>query len=152
MALINCPECGVQVSEFASECPKCGSPIFKTATQNDPINVSPASSVKVDKNNKLYLLIFGILFIIIILIGLTLPFHYIPSRLQVFVKASLTFQNTFITEADIENLITQFNDASFFEKIALLNDPLIKKLKEQNIIVDSSSKNSETNGKVSDND
>ena len=32
MALINCPECGTQVSKEANSCPKCGHP-FKQTTQ-----------------------------------------------------------------------------------------------------------------------
>lgn len=33
MALINCPECGRQVSDSAVSCPNCGTPINKSNTQ-----------------------------------------------------------------------------------------------------------------------
>lgn len=32
MALINCPECGTQISDRASQCPHCGSPVEKKIT------------------------------------------------------------------------------------------------------------------------
>ena len=40
MALINCSECGKQISDKASTCPNCGNPIIESAinqavTQND---------------------------------------------------------------------------------------------------------------------
>ena len=36
MALINCPECGKQVSTAAQSCPSCGYPIAKQAAQEPP--------------------------------------------------------------------------------------------------------------------
>ena len=30
MAMINCPECGKQVSDKAASCPNCGNPLHKT--------------------------------------------------------------------------------------------------------------------------
>jgi len=51
MALINCSECGAQVSDKAEACPHCGAPIEKTASSrvrrpdvisNTPPEVSPA--------------------------------------------------------------------------------------------------------------
>lgn len=32
MALIICPECGSQISEYTNSCPKCGAPIARTGT------------------------------------------------------------------------------------------------------------------------
>ncbi len=37
MALLECPECKNQVSEFAEACPKCGYPIKKMAVQKKDI-------------------------------------------------------------------------------------------------------------------
>jgi len=151
MALINCPECGVQVSEFALECPKCGNPILTTkSTTNFEQKENPTYSKKIGNNKGSYISISGIFLIIIVLIGATLPFHYIPSRLLAFPKDQLTFSNTFITEADIENIINQFNNASLFERVAMLNDPFLKKLKEKNIIVDASNKSPNNYDKNSD--
>jgi ribosomal protein L37E len=33
MSLINCPECGKEISDSAKKCPKCGYPISKNKTQ-----------------------------------------------------------------------------------------------------------------------
>lgn len=46
MALINCPECGNNVSEYAESCPKCGCPmsVIKSKTieiqheENNPVS------------------------------------------------------------------------------------------------------------------
>ena len=65
----------------------------------------------------------------------TLPFHYVPSRSRVFPKDHLTFSYTLITEDDIENLIKRYNEGSFFEKLSLQEDALVKKLLENGIIV-----------------
>jgi len=146
MALINCSECGTQLSEFAKECPKCGNlnknsnSHYHIKTQAKP-NLSEKSVSGKKSNN----IILGVLLIIIILIGVTLPFHYIPSRSLVFPKEYLTFNKTFITETDIENIINQYNNSSFIEKISMLNDPFLKKLKENSIIVDLSRTNTELN-------
>lgn len=76
-------------------------------------------------------------FVSIVLIALiaTLPFHYVPSRSKVFPKDHLTFNYTFITEEDIENLIKRYNEGSFIEKMSLEEDALVKKLIENGIIV-----------------
>ena len=63
-----------------------------------------------------------------------LSFHIIPSRLKVFPKDNLTFNNTIITEGDISELIKRYNNASFFEKAAIRNEALPKKLIEKGII------------------
>ena len=38
MALIQCPECGQQISDKASVCPNCGRPISNQQQGNTPIN------------------------------------------------------------------------------------------------------------------
>ena len=77
-----------------------------------------------------------LLIIAVIIIGLTLPFHYLPSRLKVFPKNSLTFSHTFVSESDIEELVEQYNNASFFERLAIEKDPFFRKLSEKGIIHD----------------
>lgn len=74
-----------------------------------------------------------ILFIIIIIVA-TLPFHYLPEHLMVFPKNELTFSNTFIFHDDIDILIKRYNNASFFEKQAIKQEPLVRKLMEKGII------------------
>jgi ribosomal protein L7/L12 len=34
MALINCPECGKQISDMATSCPECGYPLQKSTISN----------------------------------------------------------------------------------------------------------------------
>ncbi len=81
---------------------------------------------------------FGRWFVIIglIIIGAILPFHYIPSRLMVFPKDNLTFSNTFITQKDIDKLVDRYNQASFFQKQAINQEPFVRKLMEKGIIVE----------------
>ena len=43
MALIICPECGNQISEYANSCPKCGAPIARTSVAMDE-EIFPVSS------------------------------------------------------------------------------------------------------------
>lgn len=43
MALINCPECGKEISDKAASCPNCGNPmdqqvVVKTVSQSTPVN------------------------------------------------------------------------------------------------------------------
>lgn len=40
MALVNCPECGKQVSTAAKSCPTCGYPVAEKLAQSDPAPVS----------------------------------------------------------------------------------------------------------------
>ncbi len=40
MALINCPECGTEVSEKADNCPKCAYPINKIETNSPKVTES----------------------------------------------------------------------------------------------------------------
>src|SRR5690554_2181727 len=75
--------------------------------------------------------------LIILIIGATLPFHYVPSRAMVFPKESLTFSNTFISQADIDRLIDRYNNAGLIEKITIRQEPLVKKLLETGVISDS---------------
>ncbi|MEI6823661.1 MAG: RDD family protein [Bacteroidota bacterium] len=71
-----------------------------------------------------------------VVLFLTLPFHYVPSRMMVFPKSNLTFSYTFITEEDITNIINRYNNASLLEKTYINNEPIIRKLREQGILID----------------
>ena len=83
------------------------------------------------KNKSTYLIVF-----IALIIGATLPFHYVPDQLKVFPKNNLTFSNTFIMQEDIDRIIERYNNTNIFEQRALNNEPLIRKLREEGIIVD----------------
>lgn len=76
-----------------------------------------------------------ILVILLLILGATLPFHYIPSRGMIFPKNSLTFSYTIITEDDINTIISRYNKASLIEMQAINNEPVVRKLMEQGIIV-----------------
>ncbi len=85
-------------------------------------------------SNKSY--IKWIIFILIVL-GLTLPFHYVPSALRMFPKDHFTFKHTIITKEDVDDIIRRYNDAkTIFQQNAMNNDPFIMTLREQGILVD----------------
>lgn len=85
----------------------------------------------------------GLIVVAVFLIGATLPFHYILERGMVFPKDHLTFSNTFITQRDIDNLIDRYNNASFFEKQAIRQEPLVRKLMEKGLIEEDKSNKKE---------
>lgn len=75
--------------------------------------------------------------IIIVVLGFLLfclSFHVVISRGIIFPKSHLSFEYTFITDDDIDQIITQFNHASFIERISIMNEPLHKKLHEEGIL------------------
>ena len=82
-----------------------------------------------------------ILHISTFLLGLfiTLPFHYVVYKKEflIFPKNQITFSNTIIDGDDIKGLIQRYNAASLFEKQAINNDPLMRKLREKGIIGES---------------
>ena len=78
-------------------------------------------------------------FIVIAVAVFLLSFHIIPSRLTIFPKENLSFSNTFILEKDIEELIERHNNAPLLERLAINQEPLMRKLMEKGIITDKSS-------------
>lgn len=88
-----------------------------------------SQSVKNKKNN------FAWLIVIFIILGLTLPFHYVPAALKAFPKDHFTFKHTIITQRDIDDIIEKYNNSSFLEQTSINNDPFIRTLREQGIIV-----------------
>ena len=76
----------------------------------------------------------GWMIFFIIIIGATLPFHYVPESFKVFPKNNLTFSNTIILQEDIDDLIKRYNNASRYEKLAMKEEPLFRKLTEKGII------------------
>ncbi len=86
------------------------------------------------KTNKNY--IKWIIFVLIVL-GLTLPFHYVPTALRMFPKDHFTFKHTIITTDDVDDIIKRYNDAkTIFQQNAMNSDPFIMTLREQGILVD----------------
>lgn len=78
--------------------------------------------------------------IIAIFLAMTLSFHYVPSHGMIFPKNSLTFSYTIITQDDIDNILERYNNANFWEKQAINNEPIMRKLMEKGIIVESKDK------------
>lgn len=79
--------------------------------------------------------------LLLVFLGLTLPFHYVPSALKMFPKDHFTFKHTIIDQEDVDDVIKRYNNASnIFEQNAMNNDPFIRTLREQGIIVDKSKK------------
>lgn len=70
----------------------------------------------------------------VIVLGATLPFHYLPEHGLVFPKDNLTFSNTFIFQEDVDKLIDRYNNSSFFERQAINQEPLVRKLMEKGVI------------------
>ena len=85
----------------------------------------------------------GWIIFILIVLGLTLPFHYVPSALKAFPKDHFTFKHTIITEDDISEIVERYNNSNFLEKNAMNNDPFIQTLREQGFIIDKELDNSE---------
>jgi len=67
---------------------------------------------------------------------LSLPFHYLVDRNKVLLKANFTFSNTFVTDADIDKLTENYNNASVTEKFAIMNEPFFRTLSDAGIIFD----------------
>jgi hypothetical protein len=74
--------------------------------------------------------------LLVTVLGLTLPFHYITSGdIPIVLKENLTFKNTIVTEYDVKKIIERYNHASLFERASIENEPLVKKLKELKILI-----------------
>jgi len=83
---------------------------------------------------------------LLLLLGLTLPFHYVPSALKMFPKDHFTFKHTIITQEDVDDVIKRYNNAgNILEQNAMNNDPFIRTLREEGIIVDKSKRDNKEN-------
>ena len=71
MALINCPECGTQVSDKAEKCPKCAYPLKnKTSDQKETVKVSEVQfTKKKHKRRYIWAAMIASLGVILFLIG-----------------------------------------------------------------------------------
>lgn len=63
-----------------------------------------------------------------------ISFHIVPSRLSIFPKDHFTFSDTIIFESDINKIFSRYNNASAMEKQIILQNPLINKLFEKDIL------------------
>ena len=55
--------------------------------------------------------------------------------MHVFAKDNLTFNNTFITTYDLEQIKRHFNESNMFEKELIVQEPLVKKLIDNGVLV-----------------
>ena len=92
-------------------------------------NQQAASKTKPKRSGRVTLVV-----IIIILLGLTLPFHYLPDHGKVLMKANLTFKNTIVTNSDIEAIVLRLNKASLMEQMQMRQDPFIQTLMESGVL------------------
>src|SRR5690349_195633 len=54
---------------------------------------------------------------VVVIIGITLPFHYVPEELRMFPKDNFTFSHTFITQSDIDEVLERYNNCkTIFEQ------------------------------------
>ena len=71
MALINCPECGKEISDSATKCPNCGFNTRKVWKQQTQAEKSPDSLEKTwTKISKIMLIAFVIIFAVLIILAL----------------------------------------------------------------------------------
>jgi hypothetical protein len=85
-------------------------------------------------NNKPY---FKLLVALLIVLGATLPFHYVPASMKVFPKDNLTFSYTIITQEDVDNLLKRYNDCeTILQQQSIRTEPLFRKLSDQGLIWD----------------
>lgn len=70
MALINCPECGKEISDKVKACPHCGFPIVETSDQIFNTNPQPVEvtgiRIKDNKTKKILLISFSIVILFIV--------------------------------------------------------------------------------------
>lgn len=65
MALINCPECGKEVSDMATACPNCGMPINKNNASNEVQKVEVTNQdYSSGKKTGLIIVVIGVILLI----------------------------------------------------------------------------------------
>ncbi len=62
------------------------------------------------------------------------PFKETIANISAFPKENISLSNTFIFQDDIDKLIKRYNDASGIEKLAIMQEPLYRKLMEKGLI------------------
>lgn len=111
-------------------------PVREFNIKAKPIEKSKVKNHVIVKFSSKYITFFVLLFVV-------LSFHFVPSKLLVFPKANLTLSNTYLSEKDIDKIISRFNNASLMERTIMLQDPFINKLFEKDILYELNSTNDE---------
>lgn len=68
---------------------------------------------------------------IILSTALTLPFHWVPSEPIIVPKKNLSFDRTFVTEDDVQEIVEKYYLGSPKEQFELEGDPLTEALKDR---------------------
>lgn len=121
---------------------------IKKKSDNIDIHVLPGEekNIIIEKKRRSY---YGWLILIALVLGFSLPFHYVPSTLMMFPKENLTFSNTIITQGDIDALIKRHNECNnIFQTLPIRNEPLLRKLMEHGLIVEKKSNESDNNSQT----
>ncbi|WP_291275993.1 hypothetical protein [Flavobacterium sp.] len=71
------------------------------------------------------------LIFLIVIGGLTLPFHWVPSEKMVIPKKKLSFSRTFVTEDDVKEIVEKYYLGSPKEKFEIEGDPLTDAIKDK---------------------
>jgi len=103
---------------------------YNKKKEDDNKNESSSNENEASNKNKYLKWVIAI----VLFLSLTLPFHYVPSHFRVFPKDNLTFSNTIITKRQIDIIIERHNNANYFEKLMIREEPLTKKLFEKGIL------------------
>lgn len=78
--------------------------------------------------------------IILIQIGTLLTFHFVLDDdnfiVRRFSKNGLSFNKTFITQKDLRTIKSDYENAGIFFKTQTLNDPFVKLLMENKVLLD----------------
>jgi hypothetical protein len=122
-----CSICGKSIAKGIEKCPHCGAPTGHVASKKN------------------YAVIGGSTFLIIGIVIFLLSFHIALEYGKIFPKEKLTFDNTFITRAYVDNFVERYNNANFLEKLELRQGSLMNKLIEQDILYMKDEENSNEN-------
>lgn len=134
-----CPYCGEEILDIAKKCKHCGE-WLDSETANETTKVETSSKKEVDESIQPPQSLpkgcgISVVVLMVAVVVFLLSFHILPDHRRVFPKENLTFEHTFVTNEDIDALIRRYNNASFFERNIIRQEPIMRTLTERGIIV-----------------